>query len=137
MMGLIPFWGSIQILILAIEMSDNTGVEEGSIIEITVNGEPYRIAEESTVIDLVNALALAAERLAIELNLSILPRAAWDETKLKAGDRLEIVHFVGGGSIHTSKLQPDPIVRREPPDTSRRSTLQPQRLRRTLRSMSQ
>jgi thiamine biosynthesis protein ThiS len=80
-----------------IKMSDNTGVEEISKIEITVNGEPYQIAEDSTVIDLVYALKLAAERLAIELNLSILPRTAWAETRLQAGDRLEIVHFVGGG----------------------------------------
>jgi thiamine biosynthesis protein ThiS len=80
-----------------IKMSDNTGVEEISKIEITVNGEPYHIAEDSTIIDLVEALKLAAERLAIELNLSILPRTAWAGTKLQAGDRLEIVHFVGGG----------------------------------------
>ena len=81
-----------------IDMSDNTGVGiDNSIIEIIVNGEPYRIAEKSSVIDLVKELKLAADRLAIELNLTILPRAAWEETKLKADDRLEIVHFVGGG----------------------------------------
>jgi thiamine biosynthesis protein ThiS len=42
-------------------------------------------------------LNLTAERLAIEYNLDILPRSAWTETKLRAGDKLEIVHFVGGG----------------------------------------
>ncbi len=68
-------------------------------IEITVNGDPYKIAENSTVIDLVNELTLAHERVAIEFNLSILPRSVWAETNLRAGDRLEIVHFVGGGSI--------------------------------------
>jgi thiamine biosynthesis protein ThiS len=47
--------------------------------------------------DLVKQLELAPERLAIELNLSILPRAKWAETELKSGDRLELVHFVGGG----------------------------------------
>jgi thiazole synthase len=81
-------------------LSDNTGMIELPTIEITVNGDAYHIGGDSTVIDLVNTLKLASERLAIELNLSILPRAAWSETKLKDGDRIEIVHFVGGGEIH-------------------------------------
>jgi sulfur carrier protein len=118
-----------------IEVSDNTGMEEVAKIEITVNGEPYRIGDGATVIDLVNALKLVAERLAIELNLSILPRTAWDETKLKSGDQLEIVHFVGGGSIHTSRPRPGPGGKREQPDTTRRSIPQPQRRRKTSRSM--
>ena len=66
-------------------------------IEILVNGDPYRTAPDSTVTDLVGELRLAAERVAIEFNRSILPRAVWSETILRAGDRLEIVHFVGGG----------------------------------------
>ncbi len=78
-------------------LSDNASVIEKPTIEITVNGEAYQLAGDSTVVDLVDALKLASERLAIELNLSILPRAAWSETKLKDGDRIEIVHFVGGG----------------------------------------
>lgn len=90
--------GLIGFLILMVDISDNNGVGgDNSIIEIIVNGELYRIAEDSSVIDLVNELKLAAERLAIELNLTILPRTAWEETKLKPDDRLEIVHFVGGG----------------------------------------
>jgi thiamine biosynthesis protein ThiS len=66
-------------------------------IEITVNGVPQQVASDATVSDLIAALELTPERLAIELNLSILPRRAWAETHLQAGDRLEIVHFVGGG----------------------------------------
>ena len=66
-------------------------------IEITINGESHRITVETTITDLVNSLDLAPQRVAIELNLSILPRAAWNETYLKSGDRLEVVHFVGGG----------------------------------------
>jgi len=72
-------------------------VEQRPAIEITVNGEPRQIAADATVADLVTELKLTPERLAIELNLSILPRNAWSETKLRAGDRLEVVHFVGGG----------------------------------------
>ncbi len=66
-------------------------------IEITINGEPRSIATGSSMTDLVALLDLTAQRLAIELNLSILPRPAWGETKLQSGDKLEIVHFVGGG----------------------------------------
>jgi thiamine biosynthesis protein ThiS len=66
-------------------------------IEITVNGEARQMSRGARVMDLVKQLELAPERLAIELNLSILPRAKWAETELKSGDRLELVHFVGGG----------------------------------------
>ncbi|HZS09733.1 MAG TPA: sulfur carrier protein ThiS [Blastocatellia bacterium] len=66
-------------------------------IEIILNGEPRLVPPETTVTDLVSSLNLAPERLAIELNLSILPRHTWAETRLRQGDRLELVHFVGGG----------------------------------------
>jgi len=66
-------------------------------IEIIINGESRQIAAESTVTDLIHDLKLTPERLAIEHNLHILPRSAWAETRLQTGDRLEIVHFVGGG----------------------------------------
>jgi thiamine biosynthesis protein ThiS len=74
-------------------------VKEKQAIEITVNGDPYKIAENSTVIDLLNELRLAQEKVAIEYNLSVLPRASWAVIELSEGDRLEIVHFVGGGQI--------------------------------------
>ncbi|MFN7944069.1 MAG: sulfur carrier protein ThiS [Blastocatellia bacterium] len=67
------------------------------VIEIVVNGEPHRIAPESTVTDLVTQLDLPSARLAIELNREILPRQQWPSRKLQSGDRLEVVHFVGGG----------------------------------------
>ncbi|HEY8461391.1 MAG TPA: sulfur carrier protein ThiS [Blastocatellia bacterium] len=66
-------------------------------MEIIVNGESLQSPAGARVTDLVKQLGLAPERLAIELNLSILPRSKWAETELRAGDRLEIVHFVGGG----------------------------------------
>ena len=66
-------------------------------IEIIVNGEAHQINKDARVTDLIKQLDLTPERLAIELNLSILPRAKWAETDLKSGDKLEIVHFVGGG----------------------------------------
>ena len=72
-------------------------VNEPNVIQIIVNGEPVSLATGSKVTQLVTQLELAPERLAIELNLSIVPRAQWAETELQAGDKLEIVHFVGGG----------------------------------------
>jgi thiamine biosynthesis protein ThiS len=78
-------------------LSDNALVMEKTVIEIIINGEPYQIAEDSSLIDLVNELKIAPERVAIEVNLSIIPRPSWAETRLRAGDRLEVVHFVGGG----------------------------------------
>jgi thiamine biosynthesis protein ThiS len=62
-----------------------------------INGQPREFADGLTVSALVEELGLKADRLAIELNLEILPRARWDVTALKDGDKLEIVHFVGGG----------------------------------------
>ncbi len=78
-------------------MMDNNGMNQHATIEIMINGEPRQIATESSVTDLVTLLDLTAQRLAIELNLSILPRGVWAETRLRDGDKLEIVHFVGGG----------------------------------------
>ena len=66
-------------------------------IEITVNGEARQIASDITVADLVAGWELTPQRLAIEHNLLILARSLWAETRLQPGDRLEIVHFVGGG----------------------------------------
>lgn len=75
-------------------IADVTGQET---IEIIVNGDALQIRSGARITELVAQLDLTPERLAIELNLSILPRAKWAETELRSGDRLEIVHFVGGG----------------------------------------
>ena len=68
---------------------------DGTTIEL--NGERRAIRAGATVRELVEVeLKVAAERVAIELNRALLPRAQWDRV-LAAGDRLEIVTFVGGG----------------------------------------
>lgn len=72
-------------------------VTQEQMIQIQVNGEPQQVAANATVAALIAQLELAQERLAIELNLDILPRPRWPETVLHEGDKLEIVHFVGGG----------------------------------------
>ena len=64
---------------------------------IQVNGETRPAIAGGTVIDLLRELGLEDGRVAIERNLEILPRQKWSETKVVAGDRYEIVHFVGGG----------------------------------------
>jgi thiamine biosynthesis protein ThiS len=66
-------------------------------ILIRVNGENREIKNGTTVSGLLAELSLTSGRVAIERNLSILPRAAWPETLVESGDSYEIVQFVGGG----------------------------------------
>ena len=66
-------------------------------ISIHVNGEALEVPGGSTVADLVASRDLKPEQVAVELNRSIVPRAKHAETKLGAGDRVEIVTMVGGG----------------------------------------
>jgi len=69
----------------------------GTTVSITVNGETREALSGVTVTELLNVLGIYGGRVAIERNLQILPRIAWNETKVAAGDRYEIVQFVGGG----------------------------------------
>jgi len=64
---------------------------------IVVNGEEHSVRNGDNVTDLLLALGLENRRLAIERNLKILPWPEWAATKIAAGDRYEIVQFVGGG----------------------------------------
>lgn len=66
-------------------------------ITITVNGENRAASADCTVAGLLRELGLDSGRVAIERNLEILPRPLWAETQIAAGDRYEIVQFVGGG----------------------------------------
>jgi len=70
-------------------------MEKGILIQ--VNGESRETAAGTTVAELLSQLGLNSGRLAIELNLRILPKTKWQETRVAEGDRLEIVQFVGGG----------------------------------------
>jgi thiamine biosynthesis protein ThiS len=63
-----------------------------------INGEPREFADGLSLAALVQHLGMKADRVAVELNLEIVPRASWEQTQLKDGDKLEVVHFVGGGS---------------------------------------
>jgi sulfur carrier protein len=66
-------------------------------ITIVVNGAKRELARESSVADLVHVLALEGKRIAVELNGAIVPRSRYGETRVSAGDRVEIVGAVGGG----------------------------------------
>ena len=66
-------------------------------MRITLNGETKEIEEGTTLLALVEQLKLAPERLAVEHNLDVVRRDEWQRVKLSDGDRVEIVHFVGGG----------------------------------------
>ncbi|GAC1626937.1 MAG: hypothetical protein NVS9B10_15340 [Nevskia sp.] len=66
-------------------------------MHIVVNGEPYEAPDAVSVDRLLGALHLQGQRLAIELNGSILPRRDWDGRCLSKDDRIEIVRAIGGG----------------------------------------
>jgi thiamine biosynthesis protein ThiS len=66
-------------------------------MQIVVNGERRDVPEGTTVSSLLAALALSTQRVAVERNEEVVPRARHTETRLHEGDRLEIVTFVGGG----------------------------------------
>jgi thiamine biosynthesis protein ThiS len=69
----------------------------GMSLSLVLNGESRVVEAVRTVADLVAALGLDARKVAVERNLEIVPRSLYDRTELADGDRLEIVHFIGGG----------------------------------------
>lgn len=66
-------------------------------MNVTVNGTPRQIEAELTILQYIELLGLEAERVAIEYNRAILPRAEFARQTLAEGDSLEIIQFVGGG----------------------------------------
>jgi thiamine biosynthesis protein ThiS len=66
-------------------------------MRIIVNGEPREAPAGARVSDLLAALGLPAAKVAVELNREIVPRSTFPARALADGDRVEIVHFVGGG----------------------------------------
>lgn len=71
-------------------------------LKLIVNGRERVIGElESPALlsAVLDALEMRADRVAVELNGELAPRTAWFATEVKSGDRVEIVHFVGGGRL--------------------------------------
>ncbi len=65
-------------------------------VRLTINGEPREITAV-TVARLVGELGLDPRKVAVERNLEIVPKSQFEATALSEGDRIEIVHFIGGG----------------------------------------
>jgi sulfur carrier protein len=69
-------------------------------LTVILNGESRAfdgLAQAASLEQLIGELGLKADRVAVEHNGAIVPRGVWGETRVSAGDRLEVVHFVGGG----------------------------------------
>jgi thiamine biosynthesis protein ThiS len=72
-------------------------------MKLLINGDERTFDSPLTLAALVEVLGMKPDRVAVELNREIAPRTTWAETTLNEGDRLEIVHFVGGGSTQPSR----------------------------------
>ena len=74
-------------------------------LTLAINGQSrsFEELESATLASLIKALQLKGDRIAVEYNGEIVERSRWTETKVNSGDRLEIVHFVGGGSDGLSR----------------------------------
>jgi len=66
-------------------------------MHIQLNGERYELPDGQSVADLLQRLDLTGRRLAVELNRDIVPRSQHGTTRLAEGDRVEVVHAIGGG----------------------------------------
>jgi len=65
---------------------------------LTINGEEREFTGVATLFELIGQLGMKPDRVAVELNRELISRDRWAATQLSTGDKLEIVHFVGGGS---------------------------------------
>jgi thiamine biosynthesis protein ThiS len=81
------------------------GAKENTLtrMKLRINGEEKTFDPPLTLAALVEILGMKSDRVAVELNREIVPRDRWGSTELAEGDRLEVVHFVGGGSPASRK----------------------------------
>lgn len=66
-------------------------------MEVFINGEKRQINQQFSLFELLNELNLPTERIAIELNKEVIRKKDWQSINVKDADKIEIVHFVGGG----------------------------------------
>ncbi len=66
-------------------------------MQVFVNGEAFDCSEGARLNDFLTQMGLPLTKIAIELNLSIVPKSTYDTVTLRDQDRLEVVHFIGGG----------------------------------------
>ena len=68
-------------------------------MRVYINGESREVQGTPTLAELINQLDLPAARIAVELNREVVRRSDWGNTMMHEDDRIEIVHFVGGGYV--------------------------------------
>jgi thiamine biosynthesis protein ThiS len=66
-------------------------------MEVFINGEQRKIDKQLSLFELLHELDLPTERIAIELNKEVIRRKDWQNVNINDADKIEIVHFVGGG----------------------------------------
>jgi sulfur carrier protein len=66
-------------------------------MELFINGNTREFSEPLSLLSLIQQLGMKPDRVAVELNRDVVAQENWEKTNLTQGDRLEIVHFVGGG----------------------------------------
>ena len=66
-------------------------------ITITINGDSKEIPKGSNLEDVLNFFSLPSQRVAVELNKTVVPRREWSTTTVSDSDKIEVIHFVGGG----------------------------------------
>jgi sulfur carrier protein len=80
------------------DVNPRSGMHNGNdAIEISVNGKPYRLPDGLTVAQLLARMELHPRLVVVEHNRVILDRALYESAEVRAGDNIELVHFVGGG----------------------------------------
>ena len=67
-------------------------------MKLTINGKEKEIHSSQTVTELVEELAISAPNIAVALNSQVIPKSQYPQTPVKEGDKIEIVHAVGGGT---------------------------------------
>jgi len=77
----------------------STKITQNGTIEIVVNGEPRTVPEDLSLDRLLTFLEVDPSRVAVERNREIVRKTGWSETTIESGDQLEVVWFVGGGSL--------------------------------------
>jgi sulfur carrier protein len=78
----------------------NASLEEaGYFMNIILNGKAQSVAESCSISDLIEQLGMTEKRLAVEVNLDIIPRSEHKTHQLQEDDKVEIVHAIGGGSV--------------------------------------
>ena len=73
-------------------------------MKLILNGSEREFPHTLSLAELVEQLGMTANRVAAELNREIISRDQWSSTKLREGDRLELVHFVGGGCVPRARV---------------------------------